>query len=60
MRNKTKYTIMGMSLGKYVRETIKQDVRLFLAPLVGAVKGIRAEVTQVQKVNAAARRKMRF
>jgi hypothetical protein len=40
-----------------MRETVKQDVRLFLAPLVGAVKGIRQEVDRVQKQNASARKK---
>lgn len=54
---KTKDTIMGTSLGNYMRETVKQDVRLFLAPLVGAVKGIRQEVDRVQKQNASARKK---
>ncbi|WP_194726738.1 hypothetical protein [Noviherbaspirillum malthae] len=48
---------MGTSLGNYMRETVKQDVRLFLAPLVGAVKGIRQEVDRVQKQNASARKK---
>lgn len=57
---KTKDTIMGTSLGNYIRETVKQDVRLFLAPLVGAVKGIRQEVKSVQLQNAADRKKARM
>lgn len=55
----TKDTIMGTTLSNYIRATVRADIRLFLAPLVGAIKGIRQEVQRVQVTNTADRKRTR-
>lgn len=43
-------------LWNHIRETIKDDVRLFLAPFVGAIEGIKQEVKRVQRKNSSPRK----
>lgn len=50
---------MGTTLSNYIRATVRADIRLFLAPLVGAIKGIRQEVQRVQVTNTADRKRTR-
>ncbi|GAB3554844.1 hypothetical protein GCM10027343_43280 [Noviherbaspirillum agri] len=40
-------------LWNHIRETIKDDIRLFLAPFVGAIQGIKQEVKRVQRRDAS-------
>jgi hypothetical protein len=47
------------SLIDYIRQTAKDDVRLFLAPFVGAVKGIKDELDRIDARKRAERRKAR-
>jgi hypothetical protein len=47
------------SLIDHIRQTAKDDVRLFLAPFVGAVKGVKDELDRIKARERAARRKAR-
>ena len=47
------------SLMDYIRQTAKDDVRIFLAPFVGAVKGIKDELDRIDARKRAERRKAR-
>lgn len=47
------------SLIDYIRQTAKDDVRIFLAPFVGAVKGIKDELNRIDARKRAQRRKDR-
>lgn len=52
MTNSKKSGIEG-GLWNHIRQTIKDDVRLFLAPFVGAIEGIKQEVKRVQRRDAS-------
>lgn len=56
---KTKKEETDFSLMDHIRQTAKDDVRLFLAPFVGAVKGIKDELDRINARDKAARRKAR-
>lgn len=47
------------SLMDHIRQTAKDDVRIFLAPFVGAIKGIKDELDRIDARKRAQRRKAR-
>lgn len=47
------------SLMDCIRQTAKDDVRIFLAPFVGAIKGIKDELDRIDARKRAERRKAR-
>ena len=48
-----------LSLIELIRQTAKDDVRLFLAPFVGAIQGIKDELGRIEARKKAERKKAR-
>ena len=47
------------SLMAHIRQTAKDDVRLFLAPFIGAIQGIKDELDRIDARKRAQRKKAR-
>jgi hypothetical protein len=50
---------MQPSLMEHIRQTAKDDVRLFLAPFIGAVRGIKVELDRINARKAVQRKAIR-
>jgi hypothetical protein len=57
MTMKVKEPEMETSLMAHIRQTAKDDVRLFFAPFVGAAKAVKEELNRIHARKSAAKNK---